>query len=269
MIDAEILTQAPTIKLYSQKAIGVATFFGGPVAAGILIRKNFIALGKKEHAFYALIIGIASTILLFIGIFSIPQNILDKTPNTLIPIIYTAVIYYINEIYQGKELKEHKEKNGIFYSNWKAAGVGAIFMSVLLGVLGIYFYSTTGYILPIPKFDTKLYDSKIAEINKNEAKALELFTLLEKNNINEAIEFIDDQGIKAWEDNIQILNELDKSEGLYKVLIKQDKILRIYCNLRIESFKLIRKALVENTNLYDKQIEDINRKIDMELSNLK
>ena len=96
-------------KLYSQRAIGIATYFGGPLAAGILIRKNFINLNKERQGLNALIIGIISTFILFAGIFSIPENIIDKIPNALIPLVYTGIIYLIVEAIQGKDLKEFKE----------------------------------------------------------------------------------------------------------------------------------------------------------------
>ena len=36
-------------ELYTQRAIGIATFFGGPLAAGILVRRNFINLGNEQY----------------------------------------------------------------------------------------------------------------------------------------------------------------------------------------------------------------------------
>ena len=81
------------IKLYSKKAIGIATFIGAPLAVSILIRNNYIELGKNEKGKAALIIGTISTILLFIGIFMIPENIMSKVPNQIIPLIYTGIIY--------------------------------------------------------------------------------------------------------------------------------------------------------------------------------
>ena len=36
------------IKLYSKKGIGIATILGSPLAASILIRSNYIELGKKR-----------------------------------------------------------------------------------------------------------------------------------------------------------------------------------------------------------------------------
>lgn len=255
-------------KLYSQRAISIAAFFGGPMAAGFLVRQNFINIGKDDYGKYSWIIGIVSTILIYLGIFSLPENIIDKIPNVLIPAVYTGIIYLIIEKLQGRELADHKNNNGEFYSAWKAAGIGAICMVILLtGILG-YVYSKTGVIFPTGKFDVQ-YDNGIAQFNKNEEKALILFTMLENDGSERSISFIDSVGIPTWEENIRILEKLDEIKGLYKPLKEQDQVLRNYCNLRIESYKLIRRALEENTNAYDQQIENINKKIDLEVSKLK
>ena len=256
------------IKLYSQRAISIATFFGGPMAAGFLARQNFINLGKEDYGKYSMLIGIVSTLLIFAGIFSIPEHILDKIPNILIPTIYTGIIYLIIEKLQGKELSDHKINKGEFYSAWKAAVVGAICMVVLLIGIFSYVYATTGVVFPNGKFDVQ-YDNAIERFTRNEEKALILFSLLETESPEKSISFIDSTGIPIWEENLGILDDLDKIKGLYKPLKKQNQVLRNYSNLRIESFKLIRRALQENTNVYDQQIESINHKIDLEISKLK
>jgi rhomboid protease GluP len=58
-------------------------------------------------------------------------------------------------------------------------------------------------------------------------------------------------------------------EGLYDELSKQNQILKTYCKLRIESYQLIRKALIENTSYYDAAIQSMNEKIDREVEKLK
>lgn len=122
-------------KFYSQRAITIATFFGGPLAAGYLVKKNFVTLGQPNKAKRSLIIGILSTLLILAGVFSLPDNIMDKVPNTLIPAIYTVIIYFIVERIQGDELKQHKESGGEFQNGWKAAGVGAVCMVVLFAFI--------------------------------------------------------------------------------------------------------------------------------------
>jgi hypothetical protein len=59
------------------------------------------------------------------------------------------------------------------------------------------------------------YDYGITQFNKNEEKALTLFTMLESDVSEKSIEFIDNIGIPTWEENIQIFDELDRIDGLY------------------------------------------------------
>ena len=68
------MTENQDIKLrfYSQRAITIATYLGGPLAAGYLVRQNFINLGKKDYGKYALIIGIVLTLLIIAAVMAIP-----------------------------------------------------------------------------------------------------------------------------------------------------------------------------------------------------
>jgi hypothetical protein len=250
-------------KLYSQKAFGLATFLGGPLAAGLLARQNFKTLGNDDYAKLSLIIGVVSTILIFGGLAMVPDTIIDKIPNAILPAIYTAIIYFIIEKLQGKELAEHKKNNGVFYSMWKAAGIGAISLAILSAGIFSYVYSMD------TDFDAKKYDDGIALITKNEEQALQLFTVIEKSSQRQSVNFIDNIGIPAWQSNLKILDGLDKMEGIYDELSKQNQVLKNYCKLRIESYQLIRKALIENTSYYDAAIQSINAKIDLEIEQLK
>ncbi len=242
-------------KFYSESTIAIATVFGGPLVAGILVRRNFINLGKKTHGKYALYIGIISTILLFLGIFSIPEDIIDKIPNIAFPAIYTGIIALIVNNLQGQELKEHKDKNGQFYSVWKGVGIGAVFTLVIIAILIAYvFLSPVG-------FDTEKYDNGISEFLRNEEKALELYSLPETTDHLQYANFIQNTGIPAWRKNLEILDELDTIEGLHELLIHQNQVRREYCQLQIEKYQLIEKAAKEDTDSYDSNIEKIDKKI--------
>jgi rhomboid protease GluP len=52
-------------------------------------------------------------------------------------------------------------------------------------------------------------------------------------------------------------------------LLTRTMILKNYCQLRSESYELIRKSLVENTNQYDSLIIEKNQKIEEVLQSLK
>ncbi len=250
-------------KLYSHISIYIATYLGGPLVAGYLAQQNFNALGRNQYGKYALIFGIVSTLLLFTLIFLIPENIIDKVPSFLIPAIYTIIITLIIEKFQGDDLKKHKEEGSEFYSTWRAAGLGVISLIILcIGIMGYAIFGPQD-------FDVNRYDGQIAVYNKNEEKALQLFKIIETKTSKKAIEYIDYPAIPLWQKNIDIIKDLDHLPGLTQDFIKQNQILKEYCELRIQSYNLIKLALKENSTSYDNQIESLNLQIDKVLSELK
>jgi hypothetical protein len=245
------------VKLYSQKAIAIATYFGGPLAAGILIRRNSLNLGREKQAVNSLIIGIISTVVIFIGIFSIPEHIIDKIPNIIIPVIYTGIIYLIVEKIQGKELNEHKEQNGEFYSGWKAAGVGALSTVIIFG--GMF-----GYIMATEtqnNFDAEAYDNGISLFLDNETKAIKALSM---SPIFEpsAMESEFKKGLIKWKENIQIINRLNNIENLSQEFITQNKLLLKYSNLRITQYEKALKSFAEGTTIFDDEMMTIEEQID-------
>jgi hypothetical protein len=249
-------------KLYSSKAIAIATYFGGPLAAGVLMRRNFINLGKDDYARQSLMISIIATLLMFVGLLSIPEQMIDKIPRYVIPAVYTAIVYWIVYRLQGADLEKHRKINGLFYSGWKAAGVGVACLAVLLA--GLVFY----VLLAPDESDNAKFDARIQEIQKNEKEAYELFALLENGTIEQADAFINQVGIPAWQKNLLILDELDRMEGLSAEFKEKSQFLQEYCKLQIESFSLIGKAIMEDTDSYDLQMEQISKKIDALLKKL-
>jgi uncharacterized membrane protein len=127
-------------KIFTNKAISVATFFGGPIAAGFLISKNYKVFGNENAARNSIFLGILSTILLFAGIFLIPEQIIDKIPQFAIPGVYTAIITGLVEILQGQKIKDFLSENGQKASNWQTAGYGLLgFLIITVFLLVITF----------------------------------------------------------------------------------------------------------------------------------
>lgn len=240
------------VKLFSQRAISIATYLGGPLATGILARQNFINLGKQELGKMSLLIGVLSSIFVFGGIFLVPDTILDKIPNALIPLVYTGIAYFVIERYQGAELETHKINNQPFYSAWRATGIGTVCMILLLGII-------FGFAYLFPANDE--YNNGIAVFDKNEKNALLLFSLIDSSSHKKIIDHIDNVGIPAWQHNIQLLDSLDKIKGLDEKYIEQNDLLRQYSKLRLESFKLFRKTFEEDSDKYYQQIEDLDKQI--------
>lgn len=129
---------AAKFSLYSQRAILVATFFGGPMAAGILARQNFINLGDEKRGNQAFYIGIIATVLVFGLLFSLPQEWIEKIPRLAIPTVYMGIIYFLIQKFQGNELEHHKENQAPFYSLWKAFGIGLLCLLAMFVALFLY-----------------------------------------------------------------------------------------------------------------------------------
>jgi len=246
-----------SIKLYSQRAISITTFFGGPLAAGILIRENYKSLDKNKQGNIALVIGIVTSILLFGGLFLMPEEVNEKIPNSIIPLIYTAIIYMIVEKIQGKELRAHIENEGEFYSAWKASGVGALSLVIIVGFVFIasdLFYSESDY-------DAVSYEDGLSVFFEKEATSLEVFNALEYESTDNLIYELGNS-LVLWEENKIIIGELNSIENLPEELVTQNELLSKYCDLRITQIELVIKSLIGDTEIYTTEMEDLVSQID-------
>jgi hypothetical protein len=127
-------------KVFTNKVISIVSFFGGPIAAGFLIAKNYKAFGNDNAALNSIFIGIISTILMFTGLYMLPERISDSIPQTLIPTLYTAIIAALVEKLQGQKIKDFLNNNGQKASNWHAAGFGFLGLFIIAGFLGIMIF---------------------------------------------------------------------------------------------------------------------------------
>jgi hypothetical protein len=246
------------LKFYSTASIYLAAFLGGPMAAAILARHNFINLGKDKFGKYAFNLGILSTVLLLFASFLLEYN-QSSLPNGF-PLIYLIIIRLSIEKLQGGELKKHKLNNGEFYSMWKACGIG--FLNGAIYLIIIWSYITFAPDNEVTR------EMKIGMITfqKNDDLALSFLNQADTNSIMESIEKI---GIPAYEANILLLQKLEKLENLDDNNLRRIKILKNYCKLRIDLYRLVNLSYVEKTNIYDSQIQEISQKSETEISFLK
>lgn len=251
-------------KLYSQKGISIATFFGGPLAAGYLIRKNFKALDKEREGLISIILGIIFTAAVFVPLFMLPEEIIDKIPNQLIPGIYTLIIYGIVEAVQGKDLKIHKEEQRQFESNWKATGIGFLSMLVLGSVIVAYIFTSPDITSELDEEITQ----KMEQISINEDKALRIYRMDPNTSTKEELlKAVKDEGIFYWNQNLQLLEEIQKVE-LEESYAKYVNKLFIYNRTRQETYILILKSISEETDKYNTEIEQKNRSIEVLLKEI-
>ena len=250
------------LKFYSQRAIGIATFFGGPLAACYLVRENYLALNKPDEAKKALLYGLLATVVVLGFIFMMPDGVMDKVPNQVIPLIYTAIIYYVVEYTQGDTLKLHEKFGNEFISGWKAALVGFVAMLIFLSIIFGYAFLFEN------EENLELYDSKMELFSKNETESLEFYKYLALEDKASLLKRLNEEVIPKWNENTEIIKKMNQLDGLPEEVQEQNKILLRYSELRLESFKLLKKAISEDTNIYDGQLDKIHSQIEQELSKL-
>lgn len=126
---------APSIRLYSLRAIGGCTLLAGPLGGGILVGLNYWRLGDKRAAAKTLAVACVVTALLILGVLSIPPDISRMLPRELIPLLYTPAVVYLSKRFQGDAIKRAMEGGCRKASAWAAAGWGLLATAITLGML--------------------------------------------------------------------------------------------------------------------------------------
>ncbi|SHL22459.1 hypothetical protein [Chryseobacterium polytrichastri] len=163
--------QTSTQKIYKDKAIWVGTFLGGPLAAGYLIAENFKAFNDPTKVKKTWIYAIFATIVVFGGVFLIPDNV--KIPNQIIPLIYTGIAYYLVQHFQGQNISKHISSGGQLHSWWRTITVGIIGLSItIIPIFGFALLadSTTNADVDIKKYGIMKHEIAFDKNNISESE---------------------------------------------------------------------------------------------------
>ena len=225
----------------------------------ISLEKTLKPSKKTEKGNNILITSIIATVAIFVLTFSLPENIIEKIPNIVIPVVYTSAIIFWVEHTFGAIFKQHEESNYSFHSIWHAVGVGVV--SLLLMGIGIF-----GYIYTSSDFETEqLYTDKMQQFMKNEQESLTFYNHKETESDFGLILGLNKKVIPKWKENIEIIKQANAIKNLPSELIEQNKKLLSYCELRIETFELLKKALSESTDKYNTELSILHAKIEKQL----
>jgi len=97
-------------KIFTDRKLWLGSILGGPLMAGYIIYKNYKVFKEYDKANKVIIITILFTVILFIIIFSMPDNI--KIPKQIIPILYTSIAWGFLKKYQGDKIERYKNNGG-------------------------------------------------------------------------------------------------------------------------------------------------------------
>ncbi|MGL4319205.1 MAG: hypothetical protein ACRCTL_21630 [Pseudomonas sp.] len=118
-------------KLYSLAAIGLATFFGTPLAGAYVLNHNLKALGLLDKLKTTWLLASGCLLAVLLLSFLLP----DGTPGSGLTVAQVVVMYMYAKQLHAPALQAHREQQGAFFSNWRAVGVGLLFLVAVLLVL--------------------------------------------------------------------------------------------------------------------------------------
>jgi hypothetical protein len=125
----------PSYTLYDARAVALATFFGTPIAGGILLALNYRRLGWPARAVNAVVLTVIGTGLVILIGWKIPQGL-----STFIALGLMFAMKGLAKSLQGHAITEHVESGGALGSMWRAFWLGLVVLVVLFGtvVLAVY-----------------------------------------------------------------------------------------------------------------------------------
>lgn len=238
---------------YGKGSILLAMLIGGPIAGGILIRRNFIHFEKPNKGTIALVV----TSLWTVPLFFIPGDIAEKIPGYLIFIIYNLIVLVWVLRIQGPALDLHKKAGGAFYAIWKAAGHGVLGLCIL--IIGQFLM----FSWPSETYNVDPYFRLTDQIVRSGRAAV---TFPKPSTNKQLVIFIKETSIPTWEKNLLNIEKLKEMEAstpekfswLKKSMVSGNTSLQKFNEMKLKTHKLLLKSIEENTDKYDQEIKRIN-----------
>lgn len=114
--------------LYRPAAVGIATFFGTPLAGAWVLSRNLQRLGLENR------IGPCwwTSIGLCFVIVALSLLLPEKFPALPVTVVQVVVMQQYARQVLGAALQRHQEAGGAFLSNWRAFGVALLFLLAVL-----------------------------------------------------------------------------------------------------------------------------------------
>jgi rhomboid protease GluP len=109
--------------------------------------------------------------------------------------------------------------------------------------------------------DWHTYENKMAEFYERQDKAMAVYKLVDSIPNDQVLVALQHDGIKNWEANIQLTKDIAHLD-LPEANLARNANLQKYSTLRLDSYRLLYKAIAENTHKYDTQLDQSYKRID-------
>jgi rhomboid protease GluP len=138
--------------------------------------------------------------------------------------------------------------------------VSISFLAVIIFISSVVIYKN------LPN-DVGTYDAKMREFSLLETAALEVYDLPTNTPSEKMLDNIKEKGIYNWNENIKLINSCD-SLDLPLEIRSRNRLLKEYCVLRIKSYELFYKQILEGTEEYNQQLEEYDKLINAKIKEI-
>lgn len=130
-----------------------------------------------------------------------------------------------------------------------------------LGIISVVFLVLVTMVYNSLTNDILIYNTKMKDFQEMEKMALEVYNQANYYPKENLLYNIKDRGIYYWNENINIIDEVDKLD-LPKEIHERNAKMKKYCELRIKLFNLLYKSISEGSNKYNSEIQNYNKQIE-------
>ena len=121
-------TPAATPPLYSLPAVGLATFFGTPLAGAYVLAHNLRHYGLRKELQQAWWLAIGIFVVVTALGFLLPESV----PGIAFTVVQVIAMNQYAKSVLGSRMQEYAAEQGRLYSNWRAVGIGLLFILAIL-----------------------------------------------------------------------------------------------------------------------------------------
>lgn len=238
--EQELENRTEHLKLYSDRAIYIASFFGSLIAAGILIRSNYVRLGHAQKGNKILgfcILMVLSVVGIFMFIPTDPG--LDKIINLVLSGFWILLTYFIMKAEHLELLTEHKNKGNGFRSFWNVVAVS------LLGLGSVVAFIMLISPLVFSEAEEQLQDD-LDSFYQFEANAMQVFDSLETGSQDQLLRMVKEKSLVNVARMDFVLNKIEYGDELDLSSQRQVELLKTYTALRRESFLTMKEIFEGN-----------------------
>ena len=130
----------PKGKVYTELAVRVGTFLGGPLMAGYLIAENYKTFGETKNVQKTWLISIFVTLSLLTATYFLSE--LGNMADRIIPISYILIANFLVKSLQSQKINNHLNAGGQKYAMGRTIGISLVSLCITLSPIIYIVYLT-------------------------------------------------------------------------------------------------------------------------------